>query len=114
MNYHLRRLLSALEDVMKGQKKKVGLYNHSDYIVLHPTDGKIRVAYVSKQELENLDRDDMLVVNKERVCMEITEAAKGFYNQVLSLNPELSDDEDMKELKRSLDRVEGFEISDDL
>lgn len=109
--YHFRKVVSAIPDVLDGERTELQLYNVSDYLVLSPTDGTVSVSLQSPQEREGGDRDapNGTEIPKRELVTGVADGVEEFYSNLVVVNPALSGNENLTELLDAVDAMRETE-----
>lgn len=100
--YHFRKIVTNVPEVLDGNRTNVQLYSSSDYIVLDPTDDVVLVSLQSPTELTDESSQDGRAIPKQDLVAGIVEAVEEFCSQLASVDPDLTENEHIVELRDSL------------
>lgn len=99
--FNLRKQLDAVEDVLAGERRELTFYSIPVELVLDPENDHVSVLLLnSRGEVKNdAVPEGGVPVTKETFVAGLIDAAEGFHEKVVEINPDLEDSEQMQTLR---------------
>lgn len=107
--YHLRKVATAIPDVLDGDERKLQFYSMGDYLILHPDDGAVSVALQSPSQVEEWDGQSGKQISKGALTRGVVDAIDEYHARLVDVDSSLSADENVAELLETADSIRETE-----